>query len=57
MLDLELLPFYLARFLKSVRNHTSHQVGGLFGGTSVIGLIFGSSGVCTRCMRLYGSVW
>ena len=57
MLDLELLPFYLARFLKSVRNHTSHQVGGLFGGTSVIGLIFGSSGVCTRCMRLYGYVW
>ena len=27
------------------RNHTSHQVGGLFGGTLVIGLIFGASGV------------
>ena len=26
-------------FLKSLRNHTSHQVGGLFRGTSVIGLI------------------
>ena len=28
--------------------------GKLFGGTSVIGLIFGASGVCTRCMRRYG---
>ena len=27
------------KFLKSVRNHTSHQVGGLFGGASMIGLI------------------
>ena len=45
------------KFLKSLRNHTSHQVGGLFGGTLVIGLIFGASGVCTRCMRRYGSVW
>ena len=26
-------------FLKSLRNHTPHQVGGLFGGTLVIGLI------------------
>ena len=26
-------------FLKSLRNHTSHQVGGLFGGTLIIGLI------------------
>ena len=31
-------------FLKSLRNHTSHQVGGLFGGTSVIGLIAESLG-------------
>ena len=23
-------------FLKSLRNHTSHQVGGLFGGTLVV---------------------
>ena len=45
------------KFLKSLRNHTSHQVGGLFGVTLVIGLIFGASGVCTRCMRRYGSVW
>ena len=44
------------KFLKSLRNHTSHQVGGLFGGTLVIGLIFGASGVCTRCTRRYGSV-
>ena len=29
----------------------------LFGGTLIIGLIFGASGVCTRCMRRYGSVW
>ena len=27
------------KFLKSLRNHTSHQEGGLFGGTLVIGLI------------------
>ena len=26
-------------FLKSLRNHTSHQVGGLFGGTLMVGLI------------------
>ena len=26
-------------FLKILRNHTSHQVGGLFGGTLVVGLI------------------
>ena len=44
-------------FLKSLRNHTSHQVGGLFGGTLIIGLIFGAAGVCTRCMRRHGSVW
>ena len=48
---------FTGKFLKSLRNHTSHQVGGLFGGTLVIGLIFGASGVCTRCMRRYGSVW
>ena len=27
------------KFLKSLRNHTSHQVGGLFGGTLMVGLI------------------
>ena len=27
------------KFSKSLRNHTSHQVGGLFGGTLVIDLI------------------
>ena len=27
------------KFLKSPRNHNSHQVGGLFGGTSIFGLI------------------
>ena len=36
---MELLPFYLASIFKSLRNHTSHQVEGLFGGTLVIGLI------------------
>ena len=44
------------KFLKSLRNHTSHPVGGLFGGTLVIGLIFGASGVCTKYTRRYGSV-
>ena len=29
-------------FFKSLRNHTSYQVGGLFGGTLVIGLILRS---------------
>ena len=28
----------------------------LFGGTLVIGLTFGASGVCTRCTRHFGSV-
>ena len=28
-----------SKFLKSLRNHTSRQVGGLFGGTLVVGLI------------------
>ena len=27
------------KFLRSLRNHTSHQVGGLFGGTLMFGLI------------------
>ena len=27
------------KFLKSLRNHTSHQVGGVFGSTLVFGLI------------------
>ena len=27
------------KFLKSLRNRTSHQVGGLFGGTWMVGLI------------------
>ena len=30
------------KILKSLRNHTSHHVGGLFGGTLVIGLILRS---------------
>ena len=42
---MELLPFYLASFfLKSLRNHTSHLLGGLFEGTLVIGLITESLG-------------
>ena len=42
---MELLPFYLASFFfKSLRNHTSHQVGGLFGGNLVIDLITESLG-------------
>ena len=56
MID-EIVAFLTGKVLKSLRNHTSHQVGGLFGGTLVIGLIFGASGVRTRCMRRYGSVW
>ena len=31
-------------FFKSLRNHAPHQVGGLFGGTLVIGLITESVG-------------
>ena len=33
---MELLPFYLVSFSKSLCNHSSHQVGGLFGGTLVV---------------------
>ena len=44
------------KFLKSLGNHTSHEVGGLFGGTLIIRLIR-ISGVCTRCTRRYGSLW
>ena len=29
----------LSMFLRGLRNHTSHQVGGLFGGTLIIGVI------------------
>ena len=32
------------KFSKSRRNHTSHQVGGLFGGTWIVGLITESLG-------------
>ena len=32
-------PFTWQFVYKSLRNHTSHQVGGLFGGASVISLI------------------
>ena len=44
------------KFLKSLRNHTSHQVEGLLKVTWMVGLITGASGVCTRYMRRYGSV-
>ena len=30
------------KFLKSLRNHTAHQVGGLFGGTLVVRFDIGS---------------
>ena len=44
------------KFLKSLRNHTSHQVGRLFGGTLVVRFDYEASGVCTRCTERYGSV-
>ena len=34
-----IVAFLPGNFLKSVRNHTSHQVGGLIGGTLMLGLI------------------
>ena len=35
----EIVAVLPGKFLESLRNHTSHQVGGLFGGTLVIGLM------------------
>ena len=41
------------KFLKSLRNHTSHQVGGLFGGTLVMGLITESLGL----YKMHKTLW
>ena len=53
---MELLPFYLASFKESPESCLS-PIRGAVWGYPVVGLIFGASGVSTRCMRRYGSVW
>ena len=56
MLELELLPFYLASFEESPESYLLPSRGTARG---YLGhrLDYGASGVCTRCMRRYGSVW
>ena len=61
-----MLPFYLASFFKSLRNHTSHQVGVLFGGTLMVGLVTEPLGFAQdaqdamvlfdECLAVWGSV-
>ena len=55
LLELELLPFYLASFEESPESYLSPSRGAVWGYPAG-GMIYGSSGVCTRCMRRYGSV-
>ena len=55
MLELELLPFYLASFEESPESYLSPSRGAIWG-YPVVGMIYGASGVCTRCMIRYGSV-
>ena len=56
MLELKLLPFYLASFEESPESYLSSSREAVWG-YRVVGLIYGGCGVCTRCMRRYGSFW
>ena len=55
LLELELLPFYLACFEVSPESYLSPSRGAVWG-YPVGGIIYGVFGVCTRCIRRYGSV-
>ena len=55
MLELESLPFYLASSEESPESYLSPSRGAIWG-YPVVGMMYGASGVCTRCMRRYGSV-
>ena len=56
MLEPELLAFYLTSFEESPEPYLSPSRGAVWG-YLVVGLICGACGVCTRCIRRYGSVW
>ena len=56
MLELELFLFYLTSFEESPESYLSRSRGALRE-YPVGGMIYGACGVCTRCMRCYGSVW
>ena len=55
MLELELLPFYLANFEESPESYLAPSRGAVWGYPAV-GTIHGASGVYMRCMRRYGFV-
>ena len=56
LLELELLPFYLASFEESPESYLAPSRGAVWG-TPKAGTINGASGICMRCMRHYGYVW
>ena len=49
-----MLPFYQASFEESPESYLSPSRGVVWG-YPVVGMISGASGICTRCMRRYGS--
>ena len=55
MLELELLPFYLANFEESPESYLAPSRGDVWGYPAV-GTIHGASGVYMRCVRRYGFV-
>ena len=57
LLELELLPFYLANFEESPESANLAPSRGAVWGYPTVGVIYGASGVCTRCVRRYGSIW
>ena len=54
LLEVGLLPFYLASFEESPESYLAPSRGAVWGYPAV-GTIHGASGVCMRCMRRYGS--
>ena len=56
LLELELLPFYLESFEESPESYLAPCRGAVWG-YPVVGMIYGASEVCTRCMKRYDSVW
>ena len=55
LLELELLPFYLASFEESPESYLAPSRGVVWGYPAV-DTIYRASGVCMRCMRRDGSV-
>ena len=56
LLELELLPFYLASFEESPESYLAPSRRAVWGYPAV-NTIHGPSGVGMRCMRRHGSVW